>query len=72
MASAIKCSGMELYFENQSPLTLVYKEMLFVGTSDETGEIAYIYFYDSDLDSVSRGAAALLRECTGWDKVMGK
>ena len=47
-------------------------EMLFVGTSDETGEIAYIYFYDSDLDSVSRGAAALLREYTGWDKVMGK
>ena len=47
-------------------------EMLFVGNSDDTGEIAYIYFYDQDLDIVPQGAAALLRDCSGWNKVAGK
>lgn len=47
-------------------------QMLFVGASDETGEIAYIYFYDQDLDNVSRGIEQLLKEDSGWNEVVGK
>lgn len=46
------------------------KYMLYVGTSDETREVAYIYFHDGDLDYLSPTVADFLREETGWDKVV--
>lgn len=47
-------------------------QMLFIGTSDATGEIAYIYFYDQDLDQVPQGIVQLLKEDSGWNEVVGK
>ena len=46
------------------------KYMFFVGTSDETREVAYIYFHDADLDYLNPTAADFLREETGWDEVV--
>lgn len=46
------------------------KEMLFIGTSDESGEIAYIYFWDPDLDDVSPSVEDFLTDETGWRKVV--
>lgn len=43
--------------------------MLFIGTSDESREIAYIYFYDGDLDVISAGMEGFIREETGWDSI---
>lgn len=47
-------------------------EMFLVGTCDEAGEIAYIYFYDIDLDYISRDMSQFVRVETGWNKVVGK
>lgn len=46
------------------------KEMLFIGTSDESCEIAYVYFYDADLDYVSPTVDAFLIDETGWCEVV--
>jgi len=48
------------------------KEMFFVGTCDETEEIAYIYFYDQDLDFISPDMAEFLIKESGWREVIGK
>lgn len=44
--------------------------MFFVGTSDETREVAYIYFHDPDLDYLNPTVADFLREETGWKEVV--
>ena len=46
------------------------KYMFFVGTSDETREVAYIYFHDVDLDYLHPTVADFLREETGWKEVV--
>lgn len=46
------------------------KEMLFIGISDERNEIAYIYYWDPDLDYVSPTVADFLLGCSGWKKVV--
>lgn len=46
--------------------------MLFIGTSDATREIAYIYFFDGDLDCTSDGMEGFIRGETGWNEVAGK
>lgn len=48
------------------------KEMFLVGTCDETGEFAYIYFYDQDLDYIGPDMPGFLLKETGWSKVAGK
>ena len=47
-------------------------EMFLLGTCDEAWEIAYIYFYDGDLDYVNPDMAGFLRDETGWNEVVGK
>ncbi len=42
------------------------KHMMFIGTCDETQEIAIIYYSDTDLDCISRAIVELLTEETGW------
>ena len=46
------------------------REMLFLGTSDEKREIAWIYFYDFDLDAVNPRLDEFLKEETGRNKVV--
>lgn len=46
------------------------KEMLLIGTSDENCQIAYIYFWDQDLDYIAPSFDAFVLEETGWDKLM--
>lgn len=45
------------------------KAMLFIGTSDAENEIAYIYFYDQDLDYVSPSLPEFILRETGWREV---
>lgn len=45
------------------------KSMFFVGTSDVQYEIAYIYFYNQDLDFVSPSLAKFIEKETGWNEV---
>lgn len=45
------------------------KRMLFVGGSDGTNEIAYIYFYDTDLDYISGSMPEFILEDTGWGRM---
>lgn len=42
------------------------KRLAFVGTSDKNQEIAYVYYYDSELDYIDRSFAEFLREDCGW------
>ena len=44
------------------------KEMLLVGTNDETGQIAYVCFYDDDLDYIDSLTEFLLIDC-GWEHI---
>lgn len=46
------------------------KYMLFVGTSDETQEVAYFYFHDGDLDYLAPTVADSLRRYSGWEKIV--
>ena len=46
------------------------KEMLFIGTCDDKQEIAYIYFWDHDLDYVGPSVEDYLKDETGWRKVV--
>ena len=48
------------------------KEMLLVGTNDGTREIAYIYFFDQDLDYIRPDMPGFLLAETGWKEVAGK
>lgn len=45
------------------------KRMLFIGCSDSTNEIAYIYFYDMDLDYISGSMPEFILEDTGWGRM---
>lgn len=45
------------------------KRMLFVGCSDSTNEIAYIYFYDTDLDYISGTILEFIQYDTGWGRM---
>lgn len=38
----------------------------FIGTNDETNEIAYIYFADHDLDEISKPYSVFIDESCGW------
>lgn len=42
------------------------KKMLFIGTSDEKKEIAYIYYEDMDLDHINTSFEKFLKEECGW------
>lgn len=42
------------------------KELIFVGFSDEKKEIAYVYFYDFDLDRLDESFEEFLRNECGW------
>lgn len=44
-------------------------EMLFIGYSDSSNEIAYIYFHDEDLDYVSPSLPDFINENTGWNNL---
>ena len=46
------------------------KEMLYIGFSDESKEIAYIYIYDFDLDYISPTIRHYLLKESGWRKVV--
>jgi len=46
------------------------KDMLFIGCSDATNEIAYIYYHDMDLDSLPSNITNFIRKETGWDNVV--
>lgn len=48
------------------------KEMLFIGTSDNSREIALIYYYDQDLDYISPSLEVFFNEESGWKSLMGK
>lgn len=41
------------------------KDMVLVGTNDETREIVWSYYYDDDLDSIDKPKDFLLEDC-GW------
>lgn len=43
------------------------KELIFVGVSHNRNEIAFIYFYDFDLDYIDRSFADFLVEECGWE-----
>ena len=43
------------------------KELVFVGVSQSRNEIAFIYFYDFDLDYIDRSFADFLIEDCGWE-----
>lgn len=43
------------------------KRMAFIGVSDEKREIAFVYFYDFDLDYISDSLADFLVEDCGWE-----
>lgn len=42
------------------------QELVFVGSSDERCEIAYVYFYDNDLDYISEPLSEFLIETCKW------
>ena len=42
------------------------KAIYFVGTNDETNQIAYIYFVDHDLDEISEPYSVFIDESCGW------
>lgn len=42
------------------------KAIYFVGTNDETNQIAYIYFVDHDLDYISEPYSVFIDESCGW------
>lgn len=42
------------------------KIIYFVGTNDETNEIAYILYEDHDLDSISVPYSTFIDQCCGW------
>ena len=44
------------------------KKVLIVGTNDETSEIAYIHFYDFDLDYITSLEDFILEDC-GWERI---
>ena len=44
------------------------KYMVFIGTSDNTREIAYIHYLDQDLDCISTDFAGFLMEHCGWKR----
>ena len=44
------------------------KKVLIVGTNDETSEIAYIHFYDFDLDYIPSLEDFILEDC-GWERI---
>lgn len=44
------------------------KKVLIVGTNDETSEIAYIHFYDFDLDYIPSLEDFILEDC-GWEHI---
>ena len=46
------------------------KDMLFIGCSDNTNEIAYIYFHDFDLDSLPSSITDFIKKETGWKNVV--
>lgn len=46
------------------------KQMLLVGVSDSTNEIAYIFFYDPDIDYIDNSMSAFIKKETGWKKVV--
>ena len=48
------------------------KEMLFIGCADNSYEIALIYYYDQDLDSIPGDLPAFLKEERGWNEVIEK
>ena len=41
-------------------------EIYFIGTNDETNEVAYIYFEDADLDVISEPYSTFIRTYCGW------
>ena len=46
------------------------KQMLFVGTSDERRELAYIYCDNYDLDCISGSVEQHLREVSSWAEIV--
>jgi len=46
------------------------KEMFLVGTSDDTNEIAYVFFYDPDIDYIEGSFTDFVTTETGWKKVV--
>lgn len=42
------------------------KELIFIGTSDKSKQIAYVYFYDFDIDSINVTFEEFLKEECGW------
>lgn len=45
------------------------KYMFFIGTSNSRNEIAYIYYYDQDLDYIASDLPSFVVEETGWKRV---
>lgn len=43
------------------------KRMFFVGKSNSTCEITYVYFYDADLDRIDKSYAEFLIKDCGWE-----
>lgn len=43
------------------------KELYFIGFNDATSEIAYIYFYDPDIDVISAQFDRFIRNDCGWN-----
>ena len=59
------------YFRAVDQVGVSYpKEMLFVGTSDETQEIAYIYCDNYDLDCISDSMEAHVKDVSRWEKLV--
>ncbi len=52
---------------NQLNSINIPKEMLFVGISNSTYEIAYVYFYDDDFDYMDKNYAEFLIKDCGWN-----
>ncbi len=42
------------------------KEIYFIGTNDETNQVAYIYFEDTDLDVIDMPYSTFIRTYCGW------
>lgn len=42
------------------------EELIFIGTSDENKSIAYVYYYNQDLDYIDNSFERFLKEDCGW------
>ena len=60
--------GFEFQMLSLSEYGLYYpKEMVFIGVSEEDNAIAYVYYYDFDLDYISQSFPDFLIEECGWE-----